>query len=321
MENKIITIEEISKTVAEVTKFDVTKQELEIKVLESKKIDITDLSLVKSGRLELRRIEIGIEKRGKQARDIFTSANRQIKTLEEELLLVTSPEIKRLEEIEAEAEKKKLWEEQMAKIPARRERLNAIGVDIKMDDLPMGALKDHEFEAYYNQLVANKLENDRIKMEREAEAKRKADEAVLAEERRKIKEEQDRINAEVEAKRQVEIKRIAEENAKIEAEKKKIEDEKRSIELEKVKRESVEKAKLEAEAAVEADKKAAIIAEANRKKEEARQLALKPDKAKLIIYSRALLDVECPKLKTDEANTILAEARQLLIRVANHLKQ
>jgi hypothetical protein len=325
MENKIISIEEISKTVAEVTKFDVTKQELEAKVLESKKIDVTDLVAVKAGRIAMRGIEIGIEKRGKAARDIFTAANREIKTLESELLEVTNPEVKRLEDIEAEAEKKRLWEEQMSKVPARREKLNTIGVEIIIEDIPLGALKDHEFESYYNQLVANKLEDDRLKMEREAEAKRKADEAVLVEERRVIKIEQDRVAAEAEVLRQTEAKKLADKQAELDVQQKKIDDEKHRIEVLEAEIIGAANAKKEAEdiafTKADAEKKAAALAESNRKKEEARQLALKPDKAKLTIYAKALLEVECPKLKTDEANTILAEARQLLTRVTNHLKQ
>jgi len=310
MENKNITIlQDVEKAVTEITKFDVTKQQLEEKVLESKKIvlddprDLGKLALIKRTRLDLRDYEINIEKQGKGFRDIGTRINRGIKEKENDLLAITGPEIERLKASEDEAERVRILDERTAKLPERIERIDAVGSMVEYDTNSLLELDDPQFEVYYNQHLQAKLEADKL----EAERKRQEDEVKLEAERMKIandaKEAQDKIDAEnkrvadeIQAKQDEAQIKIDAENTKIASDRKKIEDDKIYLAQQKEVQEAEEKRLAKVE-------------------------ALKPDKEKLSAFADALTNVTLPVLQTEEANKILEASLTTLRDLAGYLKQ
>jgi len=338
-ENKTeLVIKEVENKVVEITKFDVTKQQLEELVTESKKIVVTDyrdktqVALATKSCKELRDIEIDIEKKGKSYRDVFTKVNRGIKGKQDELLGVTNPEIERLKEIKDKAEEVRINDERLAKLPERRERIDSIGSSFETTDALLLALNDSDFESHYNICLHDKLETDKQAAEEKRladEAKLEAERAKLAEDKRladeeaarKAQEAQDAVDAE--AKRvadEVEAKRVAAqaiidaENAKIAADRKKLEDEKADIERQKQLRAAEQKAADDAVARAEQKAK-------ERKAEEARLEALKPDKEKLVAYADALVLVKKPEVETGDCNIILETSQELLANLIKHLKQ
>ena len=126
-------LENVGSHVRSVTKFEQTVLDMEAMVAESKKIKVVDLTdkeqieKVKRSRIDLRAVEIAIEKRGKGYRDVFNAINKEISAKENELKSITSPEIERLEKIEADSKAEIIRIEREAKLPERKERLAKIG--------------------------------------------------------------------------------------------------------------------------------------------------------------------------------------------------
>jgi len=195
MSNEIIKIEELEKQVVAMTKFEFTKEQLRNKVAETSKIVATDLedknqlALVRRGRIDLRNMEIVIEKQGKSFRDIYTSANRKIKELENELLGVTGPEKERLLAIEWEAEVLCAKKERLALLPARKERLLTIDSNRDYDDNAICDMDDVSFATYCIEITAAKLEQEKVlatMKAAEAQAKLDAERQKLEEEKRAL---------------------------------------------------------------------------------------------------------------------------------------
>ncbi len=231
MEDKTLTLTEVQTGVRKLTQFEIRKEDL-LKMVEiSKKITVPDVSnkdqvaIAKTKRIELRKVEIDIEKQGKGYRGVFRAINEEISAKEKELKKITSPEIGRLEAIEDEAEKLILTEKRKAMLPVRKERL--LGVDpsgcyICADKYLLDMDAD-AFEKYFNDCVSNKNERNRLRTEKEAEDKRKAEEEKIALERMALEAEKKKIEDQKEADRLEEEKktedaRIAEEKEEKEAE-------------------------------------------------------------------------------------------------------
>ncbi|HEC30475.1 MAG TPA: hypothetical protein ENI66_00475, partial [Candidatus Yonathbacteria bacterium] len=110
METKL-TLVQIATEVSNLTQFEKRVEELEYIVKKSKAtVNFTDptdeqLELVKSKRIELRKIEKDIEDTGMDYRRMFTKINSEISKKQKELTAITTPEIERLKEIEAVAKK------------------------------------------------------------------------------------------------------------------------------------------------------------------------------------------------------------------------
>ena len=311
--NEQLTIQNLESQVTEMTKFDVTKEELQKIVDKTKSItasnleDKVQLELVKKTRLELRGYEIEIEKTGKGYRDIFNKANKLEKEKENELLDVVRPETARLKELEDEAKEIAVEKEQRAKLPKRMERLAAIGDgEDNLCDEDLMKMDSNEFEAYYNSRVAEKLEDDRVALEEEAQEKREADELEI-----KLKRDID------EAKLQAERDEIVVEKRKIEADRERLEyEENARIAMEEKAAKEKEEAKLEQE-------RLAKFVEDERKREEAKEakrLELLPDKEKLELYADDLLNVDMPLVESADAIEFLGDATILLAEVTNKIK-
>ena len=172
------------------------------------------------------------------------------------------------------------------------------------------------------------------KAEAEAEAVRKAEADRLA----KVAEEQDRIAAEQAKERErlaAESKKLQDEKDRLAKEKqaaeeavlKEEQDKLRAAEMEKAKAEAAEKARIETEARIKREteekeaREKAEIEEKARKEATAKiaaekKLARRPDKEKLLAYSRAISDVPLPELKhaefTSLLETVVTEIGQVL---------
>jgi len=166
-----------------------------------------------------------------------------------------------------------------------------------------------------------KAENERLKLEAEAREKELAEQKRLQEEER-IKQE--KLLADEKAKQEAE--RIEQE--RLRAEEKKKADEilaKQKAESEaKLKAEQDAKLKLEKElkAKQEAEQKAKEEADKKKKKEaeEQKKLARQPDKQKLELFSKSVLNVEYPDVKSEEAKKILTDVQSLMNKVSLFIK-
>jgi unconventional prefoldin RPB5 interactor 1 len=270
MTEKQLTLTEVQDGVRKLTKFEQTKEELETMVETSRLLKVEDVrdkdkvAIVKAKRIELRKIEIAIEKRGKEYRDVFNAVNKEIIGKEKELKAITSPEIERLTAIEDEAEAVALREKREAMLPVRKERLLALDADgfyVKDDEMLLDMDAD-AFEKFYNECSADKNEKVRIAQEEKAEADRKAEQERLDKERAELEAEKARIAKEEEEKAEKARKEKEAEDAKRKAEQDKLDEEKRKLEADRIKlehekelKEAEEKAKVEAEKKAEEDKK------------------------------------------------------------------
>ena len=224
----LIKADEITKSVEGLTKFNQTVEELTKQVEATKDISVENLEdknqidRAKRARLDLRNIEIDIEKTGKSYRDIFTQANKQIMAKQKELLAITNPEIARLKEFEDKAKWEAIRKERVLSLPQRKEKLESLGEMVE-DDL----LSDEELlglsDEGFNQYFANKVQEkaDKIKAQedaKEAEQERQAElERVREETEKRVKQEaEDREKQRIAQEEQ--DKRDAEKKAKEEKE-------------------------------------------------------------------------------------------------------
>jgi hypothetical protein len=157
------------------------------------------------------------------------------------------------------------------------------------------SLPDGEFSAMITIARAEyEAEQARIEAEKRIEAERAAAEKKARE------EEAAKLAAE-----RADLERI---RAEQEAAQRVIEAAKRALELEQARKEAAERAIQEAKEA------------AQRAKEEAeRQERMKPDKDRLIRYANQLIELPVPELVSDDAKSILAEARSRLPKIQNYI--
>lgn len=220
--------------------FDPTAAKLMEMVAATKDITATDLrdkvqlAVVRENRITLKKARVQIEKIGKSLREDAVARQKAVIAKENELIAIIEPEEERLASIEEEARYLAIREEREQKAPARRQRLHAIeGVTFTDDEFVQ--LDDAQFEAYYNQKVADKNAADAERIRKEVEAK--AAEKASAD--AKIKAEQDAKQAELDAKERA-----------LEAEKREIEHKKEVAEAEaKARKEAEQKAREDAERA------------------------------------------------------------------------
>lgn len=166
-----------------------------------------------------------------------------------------------------------------------------------------------------------KAENEKLKLEAEAKEKELAEQRRLQEEER-IKSE--KLLADEKAKQEA----LALEQEKLRAEEKRKSDEilaKQKAEADrKLKEEQLAKLKLENElkAKQEAEQKAKDDADKKRKKEaeEQKKLARQPDKQKLELFSKSVLNVEYPDVKSEEAKKILSDVQAFMNKVSLFIK-
>lgn len=254
-------IEKFDPTVAELTKMvkataGITATDLE---------DPAQLAIVRENRIALKKARVQVQKRGKELREDALAYQRAVIEKEKELVGIIEPEEERLERIETEAKELAIRKDRLEKLPVRKERIAAAGLDDfhDRDDEGLLMLDANEFEAYFNELGAKKLEHDREETERKA----REEEEARAEAARKEQEERDRIAAEKQAEQDAKQKELDEKEAKLAEERRAIDHEKEvKAAEERARAEEQERQKREKEQA-EAETKAEAARKAKEKKE------------------------------------------------------
>jgi len=266
MENQELDLVKIQTDVEKVTQLQMTKEALNEMVKISAIITVPDLTnkkqveIAKESRLKLRKVEISIEKEAKGYRDVFTTISKKISSSERELLAITSPEIERIESIEAEAKAIEIKNARIALLPEQREELAKIGDEIKVEDEELLTMDNDAFWNYRNQRVTNKNEADRLVIEKAQLALEAEKETMQREKETQEREKVAREEAQIEAERKLRLAqaeaelRVQDEKAETErrvvAERERMEQEQREkeqkvvqekLELEKLERETQEK--------------------------------------------------------------------------------
>lgn len=231
MTKEIMKIDEISSKVSDLTKFDITKEELQKRVDETKDITVDNLedknqiARAKRARIDLRNVEIEIEKTGKSYRDIFTKVNKDIMEKQKELLAITTPEIERLTDFEDKAKEIEIRKEREMLLPFRKEELAK--VDNVTEDFLLLGMDNNQFSSYLTEKIEEKKEKERqAQVEKEREEQKQ----------KEIKEAEERARKEAEQRAEIE---------KIEAKKK------ADAEIERLKKEAKDKEEAEERARLE----------------------------------------------------------------------
>lgn len=266
-----------------------------------------------------------------EAKKIIDAINPLRKQARDFLDALKSDVRKPLDDYEAEQARIKEEEDrkEKAKIEARIVALQKVScvlpffdvagmTDDEFEDRLRKATEAHEAEKkrLADEEAARKAEAERLEKQRQEQA---AEAARLAEVQRKIDEQGRKARAEMEEANRKEREAIEAERRKIEAEKKALDDAKRA-EQERKDREAFEESVRvahEIAAAKEAERKAREAQEkAERESAELiRQEQLRPDKDKLILYGKALMDVPRPELSDKAAKEILGYATNAVYQI------
>jgi hypothetical protein len=273
--------------------------------------DKSGFEAVHSARMNVKKARVQVEKTRVKLKANALEFGRQVDAEAKRLTALIAPIESHLQseedgyhaEIEAikEAEERKRRE-------ALEDRLRALAAcGVMTLSTTVEAMTEEQFNHFLHGKQAEKKAHDE-QLAREAEEKRKREEAEAAERARLQAEQEQQRKAEAEriAKEHAELERIRKqqeaEQAKIEAERKRLAEEKaareRAEELERLKREAEERAKQEIET-----KRLAAEAEAKR------IAALRPDHEKLLAVAKAVRGVEIPSVSSDAKH-----ARQLVAR-------
>lgn len=338
--SQLVKLEELDKIQSGIEVFETKKDEAITLALRASEVNISDINdkegfkILVETRKSLKSFRVEIQKQGKSLRDLITPVTKMISSKENELVSITEPEEKRLQErenwINAENERIKLEAEnaRKAKIQARIDELAKYNV--AFDFFIISEMSD---ELYLTKLSEAKqefeLEQQRIADEKEAERLAKEEEdkrqAAIAEQNRLEKERLDAEQKELELQR----KELEAEKARMQAEKDALEKAKQDAidaenkriadaEAEKQKQAEIEKAKKEAADKAIADQKAKeerdrIAAE----KKAARQ----PDKVKLEQFATNIIDIDVPIVKSEEAREVIEKACEQLNAIVKFIKQ
>lgn len=187
--------------------------------VQAKDISVTDpgqkdeIRKARDMRLQLREVRIASEKRRKALKEDSLRRGQAIDKVAKVITQIAEPAEAKLLEMETIAER--LEQERRSKLRADRVmQLAPYGVDTTCIDL--AGMED---AAFFRLLEDSRLAADaREKAAREAEEKRKADEAAREAERQRLKAENDRLRRENE-RREAEAKRARDDAARLEREK------------------------------------------------------------------------------------------------------
>ncbi len=187
-----------------------------------KKITKDELALVSDTRKMLGKHRIKIAKAGLSARNEANAYAGKVIAYEKELIAIIEPEEKRLKGIEDSMKEHNIREVRREKLPEIRERLQSVELDITITDEELLDFDPNQLDAWFNNLVALKNEQDRIALESKQElgaAKREAERKVIEEERQKLEHDKDIEKAKKETEARVK-KEAKEEEVRVTKEKK-----------------------------------------------------------------------------------------------------
>ena len=287
------------------------REQLETVVVQDEN-DKTNMKLANTIRLGVRQVRLDAEKTFDAKRAEVQAQMLSYKT-EDQLWLKAKQTMQILtKEIEENArwkeETRKRFEDEQKELKTQQRMLQVSKVAPEMPRAEFENMSDESFAIFYAGI--EKQYNDRIEAEKKAEEERIAKEKAEAEAREQQRLENERLKAEAEAKE----KQFAEERTKAEAKLKAEREAKEKLEAElKAKAEAEQKAKREAEAKEAAELKAKQDAEKKAK--------AAPDKAKLNDFAKMLDELVLPELKSEEANKVLSDAKTLLAKVSNFIRE
>ncbi len=198
---------------AVIEKFDPTEAQLREIVSETNALSVSDLKdkaqlkVVRETRIKLKNARVSIQKQGKELRDDANKFSKAVIEREKELIAIIEPEERRLELIEEEAEKLAILEDRRTNLPSRIARLETIGDGLENNEEYILTLDSNQFDAYFNQRFAAKVQKDKEESERAAA---EADRARREEQERKDAEiaERERAAAEQEDENRREAERL-----------------------------------------------------------------------------------------------------------------
>lgn len=272
-------------------------------------------------RLDIVKVRVAGDKVRKAAKEESLRYGQAIDGVYKFIALAASENESRLEDIEKHQER--IEDERRRKLHAERcEILSKYGVD--GDNMKLGDMEYVVWDNFLAGTIAN--HKARIEAERKIEAERIAREKTEAEERERIRVENERLRAEAAEREKAEAERRAKEaaeKAKLEAKLKKEREAARAkLEAERKERERAEaelRSKREAEEAArrEADNKARAEAEAKARAEKAAQMA--PDREKLELLAKAIIDIRMPDVKSEESMMVVESASDMLTRTAAYI--
>ena len=147
-------------------KFSPKEAELRLLAESCKTLDTTDLKAVGETRKKLKATRVEITKTGKAMRDDANKFATAVIAREKELVAIIEPDERRLEAIEDEYNKQKEREARVALLPVRRERLKSIKDNISTSDDEILDMDGPTFEGFFNKILADKNEADRLEIER-----------------------------------------------------------------------------------------------------------------------------------------------------------
>ena len=298
--------------------------------------DKDSMKAAKAARLELKSIRCAAENARKKLKEDSLRKGRAIDGIYNMLEFAIKPLEEHLEAQEKYAVR--LEVERMEK--RRTERLATLeGLDYT-PAVDLGQLTKDAWKGLLQD--AKDLHELKKERERKAEEERLAKEKAEAEERERMRIENERLKAEA-AKREAEIQAEKERLAKEKAEAERLAAEaKAKADAERLAAEAKAKAEreaAEAAARVEREKREKAEAEAKRLREEqeareraeAERLAAEakakadaerkakraPDKAKIQSYADALLAIDLPDVKTDDALSVLAEIEKRVTQLSD----
>ena len=287
------------------------REQLETVVVQDEN-DKTNMKLANTIRLGVRQVRLDAEKTFDAKRAEVQAQMLSYKT-EDQLWLKAKQTMQILtKEIEENArwkeETRQRFEDEQKELKTQQRMLQVSKVAPEMPRAEFENMSDESFAIFYAGI--EKQYNDRIEAEKKAEEERIAKEKAEAEAREQQRLENERLKAEAEAKE----KQFAEERTKAEAKLKAEREAKEKLEAElKAKAEAEQKAKREAEAKEAAELKAKQDAEKKAK--------AAPDKAKLNDFAKMLDELVLPELKSEEANKVLSDAKTLLAKVSNFIRE
>ena len=255
---------------------------------------IAEMKMAREGRIFLSKKRNDVEKTRKQLKE---SALREGQTIDAIAKILTNLILPIENELEAKEKFKEIQEAKIkAELKASRElELQPYSEFVSCNFIDLGSMDEVNYQSLLTGAKAS-LQN-KIEVEKKAEAERIAKVKAEQEEQERIKKENEKLKAEA-----------AEKQKQLEAERAEAKKKQDALEA-KAKAEAAEKQKLEDQIKAKAAEEAK---ELQAKKLAEKKAAAAPDKDKLIQFAKAIKDLNPPILKTEEANKILENALSLL---------
>lgn len=249
---------------------------------------IQEMKQARELRLKLKEIRVNADKKRKELKEDYLRGGRAIQGIYNVIESLIAPLEKHLETQEKFVELKKEKEKMELGIK-RSSLLSEFVEDTSLYNLP--EMSEQGFNELLNASKVAKEQKMKAEKELEEEQQRIIKEREAENERIRIENEKLKADAE---KRKKELEKEKEEKAKIEA---KLEEKRKADE--KLKQEQAEK-----EAKELADKKS---------------LELAPEKEKLNKLAEQIANIELPNLKSEQANLIINQVKELLSKVSIYI--